>query len=709
MRLLNVHSLVVNEFYGDQIPRYAILSHTWGEDEVTLQGMKDGTAKSLEGYKKIEGCYVDDVQLDEMESFRRSRYWTRGWTLQELIAPHTVVFFSSGWTRIGNRLDLREVIAEVTNIPRQVLRFQNVKDFSVCQRMSQGGAEYGLLASCPAQFAFSQSIQKVVERSIVDNSGFFALAITNKGIRISLRIIEDCYDVPLFSLTSGSSRRFLVPGPPDSNVDSPKKIIAILHCRHEGDTHSRIVMVLNYDEARGHYIRDIGVGLVKTYPTTILKRPAVRQLLVAASGRNPWDEFVLMDEDPGRLVIIQPLPEPVAHFKFEYATLMGGGELGYELQENGTISIRFHQRRPIAVIYRAGNPDPHQYLVIFIKLSDYGTGIDALMTQIHSQDASQEKILSRSKPHILNCAHGPALDTLYETPQGTFLFSFEIREAEHASIVEVIKQSNSPRDPETTLSWILGTWASFIYYLQHNHLNQRAGDSPARPTSLWLPCYTAGRGQNICSPLCPVEHVDFASRVAEPPKGWPDIRGLHSLNSTRDAWLVGDAIEVSITGYWRGLPESLQQRIGLGIPGLNPKFWHMGPSSDEAVFRAIAIPARRALNKERETEYSIFPICTNGNHWVLVVLHKSQPPSSANRVNDKDNNAGLWRPDGHGAPAAAQVARGGGEVHIRHELPADGVGAPAAGYQLVRATGVLGGEAVHGPAAGAVRGGQELQ
>jgi hypothetical protein len=56
MRLVNVHTLVISEFYGDQIPRYAILSHLWGEEEVTLQDMKEGKAASLKGYEKIIAC-----------------------------------------------------------------------------------------------------------------------------------------------------------------------------------------------------------------------------------------------------------------------------------------------------------------------------------------------------------------------------------------------------------------------------------------------------------------------------------------------------------------------------------------------------------------------------------------------------------------------------------------------------------------------------
>jgi hypothetical protein len=44
------------EFFGDNIPKYAILSHTWGDEEVTILDMQNGTARPKEGYWKIERC-----------------------------------------------------------------------------------------------------------------------------------------------------------------------------------------------------------------------------------------------------------------------------------------------------------------------------------------------------------------------------------------------------------------------------------------------------------------------------------------------------------------------------------------------------------------------------------------------------------------------------------------------------------------------------
>ncbi|RWA03244.1 hypothetical protein EKO27_g11861, partial [Xylaria grammica] len=141
--------------------------------------------------------------------------------------------------------------------------------------------------------------------------------------------------------------------------------------------------------------------------------------------------------------------------------------------------------------------------------------------------------------------------------------------------------------------------------------------------------------QNVCSALCPIEHIDVPlNKIKEPSSGWPDIRGLNSLNYSRTKWLTGDAIEVSIAVYVRGLPKSLQDKIGLGIPGVNPDVWSQAPKGRDALNMAIQAPARRALARIKMNEYSIFPICSNGNHWVLVVIHKEERPTGPGGRNE---------------------------------------------------------------------------
>lgn len=69
--------------------------------------------------------------------FRSSRYFHRGWTLQELLAPHLLQFYSTEWFLLGSRRGLAEIVAEVTSIPQALLLQQtNITAYCVPRRMS---------------------------------------------------------------------------------------------------------------------------------------------------------------------------------------------------------------------------------------------------------------------------------------------------------------------------------------------------------------------------------------------------------------------------------------------------------------------------------------------------------------------------------------------------------------------------------------------
>mgnify|MGYP001940481588 CR=1 FL=1 len=53
MRLINTHTGLFEEFIGRQIPKYAILSHTWEEEEVSYQDYISGACQHRKGYSKI--------------------------------------------------------------------------------------------------------------------------------------------------------------------------------------------------------------------------------------------------------------------------------------------------------------------------------------------------------------------------------------------------------------------------------------------------------------------------------------------------------------------------------------------------------------------------------------------------------------------------------------------------------------------------------
>jgi heterokaryon incompatibility protein (HET) len=92
-------------------------------------------------YQEAEVCYVylkDVTYWNPSETeFRHSRWFTRGWTLQELIAPATVQFYTARWYKIGLKTEesLSVLISEITGIDLQTLKGGNVLSVSIARRM----------------------------------------------------------------------------------------------------------------------------------------------------------------------------------------------------------------------------------------------------------------------------------------------------------------------------------------------------------------------------------------------------------------------------------------------------------------------------------------------------------------------------------------------------------------------------------------------
>lgn len=187
MRLLNTKSQDLEVFATNEEVRYAILSHTWRTQEVTLADLQEKRT-GLEGWDKIhrscevaarlgfdyiwiDTCCIDKTSsaelseainsmfqwyekagacityLDDVSSaddatkdgsqFSQCRWFSRGWTLQELIAPPQVHFYSREWELIGTRTSLQEAITKVSLIPAVMLsQQQRLDDFSVAEKMS---------------------------------------------------------------------------------------------------------------------------------------------------------------------------------------------------------------------------------------------------------------------------------------------------------------------------------------------------------------------------------------------------------------------------------------------------------------------------------------------------------------------------------------------------------------------------------------------
>ena len=192
MRLIHTSTLEIQEFTrqfpSNNLPKYGILSHTWGDDEVTFQDMKAGplpiqkrgygkikeTCRLARGdgldfawvdtccidksssaelteainsmyawYRDSEVCYAfledlePDTEINSSSKFRECRWFTRGWTLQELIAPKRVEFYDRTWAHRGLRDDIATTLQGITLIPAGIFTGQQkLSATSVSQRMS---------------------------------------------------------------------------------------------------------------------------------------------------------------------------------------------------------------------------------------------------------------------------------------------------------------------------------------------------------------------------------------------------------------------------------------------------------------------------------------------------------------------------------------------------------------------------------------------
>ncbi|KAI0713312.1 heterokaryon incompatibility protein-domain-containing protein, partial [Earliella scabrosa] len=95
-------------------------------------------------YASTSQCYaylhdVDDADdpRERRSEFRASKWFTRGWTLQELIAPSTVTFLTKNWRPIGTKHTLAGVVREITGIDVGILKgTESLEVVSVARRMS---------------------------------------------------------------------------------------------------------------------------------------------------------------------------------------------------------------------------------------------------------------------------------------------------------------------------------------------------------------------------------------------------------------------------------------------------------------------------------------------------------------------------------------------------------------------------------------------
>ncbi|KAK3326978.1 WD40-repeat-containing domain protein [Cercophora scortea] len=140
------------KFCGEQAARHG-LKYFWVDtcciDKGNSSELQEAITSMFSWYQNAERCYtyLSDVSvaerpgtgidtLDWEPAFRRSKWFTRGWTLQELLAPKSVELFSVEGIRLGDRRSLEQCIHEITGIPHRALQGEDLSNFSVADRQS---------------------------------------------------------------------------------------------------------------------------------------------------------------------------------------------------------------------------------------------------------------------------------------------------------------------------------------------------------------------------------------------------------------------------------------------------------------------------------------------------------------------------------------------------------------------------------------------
>ncbi|UKZ92780.1 uncharacterized protein TrAFT101_007716 [Trichoderma asperellum] len=307
MRLLKTDTIEIQTFeYGD-IPPYAILSHRWGKDELTYQDLEAGLKANerKERFKKVQQCcskaradgfeyvWIDTCCIDKTSSaelseainsmflwyhqaercyayladvpskstFKESEWFTRGWTLQELLAPTDICFVDENWHDIGTKKSQQQNISECTGIPVSILCGDDDLDTaSIAQRMS---------------WASKRRTQRLEDRAycLLGIFGIHMPLIYGEGEQAFLRLQEEImrisHDDSLFAWKSSDSRGGLLATSTEAFKDSgdiiqsnpfndsttaltinsrgvhlkvrfmgigPQRLgLAILHCRRKGE------------------------------------------------------------------------------------------------------------------------------------------------------------------------------------------------------------------------------------------------------------------------------------------------------------------------------------------------------------------------------------------------------------------------------------------------------------------------------------------
>jgi hypothetical protein len=374
MRLLNTRTLKFKEFF--QPPPYAILSHRWETDEVSFDDYESGRRLDGPGYEKIVSCcefasrrgrewvWIDTCCIDKRSSAELSEainsmwewygkaqecyaylsdvpslpvggpfdtddgepsaWFSRGWTLQELLAPHVVTFCNKDWQVIGQKQDraILEEITKITSIPLRCLASHfSLSHASVAQKLSWASRRvttrtediaYCLLGlvgvNMPLLYgegnkAFLRLQQEIIRQTDDESifawcdpfvtpghvSGILASSIEHFAGSGHVRVVEG-YRKPYAVTNKGLD--FDVPC---HHVKNRDVYIIPLNCQYRLRDGPLMRCAIAIKEERDHFspsfrihVNDLGAHLLKDYPFEERELVERRFLVRIAKWQNPY-------------------------------------------------------------------------------------------------------------------------------------------------------------------------------------------------------------------------------------------------------------------------------------------------------------------------------------------------------------------------------------------------------------------------------------
>lgn len=353
MRLINTLTLELELFIKP--PPYAILSHRWTKDEVLFEDVerplfewqhKAGASKVLRGsatalnlghrYIWIDSCCIDKKSSAELteainsmyawyrdaelclvflsdvrstDSLLGSLWFTRGWTLQELVAPYSLRFYSADWTALGSRESWAERISQTTCISLELLQ----------QKERQKGTPdvtRQLLDSYSTHTKMSWAAKRVTTRaedlaySMIGIFGVSMPLIYGEGRakafrRLQEEILKSSYDQSILAHIGTAPSPFLTTGPEafSYGLDIVKGESSPTHSIEISGSALSLDLILCPLSRPSHMI-ELAIGCLECYVRIrgVMIRPGILlERYLDGWCRYKWDAIYLMHPGKGNI------------------------------------------------------------------------------------------------------------------------------------------------------------------------------------------------------------------------------------------------------------------------------------------------------------------------------------------------------------------------------------------------------------------------